>query len=802
MVSTSYPGVYVQEVSSGVRTIAGVGTSIALFLGRTGMGELNRPVQCLSYEDYTRAFGAECAGSDMARAVKLFFSNGGTTCAAMRIAKGANASTLMLLNEAKGASLKVEARSAGSFGDDIRLAVSYNTLTPEATFNLELFRWQKSSSGVQQKTMAESYAGLSMDPRHPRYVVDMINQSSALIRVSSLAGTPAASGYSQSGYAVSARTDTIARTQWSSLIGKNAAGNRFRIAVDGNAPVEVDLSSIDFGVAPLDTPSGCAANLPLAIAQLINDKLPAGCSVTASMQAGPAGPTGQDNLATQYLRIASANGDVRIESSPGADLAAPLMLGTANGGLESSRYGDSRPAPTGYVMTLADVAAFAAMRQDSFNKLRVDAGFEIDLSVAPFKIATSPASITEARMYQDASASGQNDGRRGLREKLAIIAAAINAKRITDSSFCYGAELWGDRLAIIPLSGSDNLKPVVARLNGGAVVAPPLKADTSVNVRHYALGSVGVSPYQAGGAAGNPGIAPQAAEYEAAYSVIDRELDLFNLLVLPRDADHGEADTRKLWGPASLFCQKRRAFLLMDPPASWTDTQKAVDAATGVNSLRIGLVKDHAAVFYPNLKIDENGREVMVGPCGAIAGVMARIDATRGVWKAPAGTEADLRGVTGVQYRFSDGENGVLNPRAINTIRVFPNGIVSWGARTMDGDDAFGSEYKYLPVRRLALFLEESLYRGLKWAVFEPNDEPLWSQIRLNVGAFMHNQFRQGAFQGATPREAYFVKCDASTTTQHDRNLGIVNIMVGFAPLKPAEFVVLYLQQMAGQIQV
>jgi phage tail sheath protein FI len=119
----------------------------------------------------------------------------------------------------------------------------------------------------------------------------------------------------------------------------------------------------------------------------------------------------------------------------------------------------------------------------------------------------------------------------------------------------------------------------------------------------------------------------------------------------------------------------------------------------------------------------------------------------------------------------------------------------------MDGDDDFQSEYKYIPVRRLALYMEESLYRGLKWVVFEPNDEPLWSQIRLNVGAFMHDLFRQGAFQGTTPKEAYFVKCDKETTTQNDINLGRVNIHVGFAPLKPAEFVILYLQQMAGQVQ-
>lgn len=802
MVSTSYPGVYVQEISSGVRTIAGVGTSIALFLGRTGMGELNRPVLCLSYEDFVRTFGAECDQSDMARAVRLFFANGGTTCGVMRIARGAAPAALTLLNEDKGDALKIEARSAGSFGDDIRALVSYGTASPEATFNLELFRWQKSPGGAPRKSMVESHVGLSMDPRHPRYVEDVVNRSSALVRVTSLAGAPAAAGYSQSGYAVSARTDSIARSQWSSLVGKNALANRFRISVDGTAAVEVDLSPLDFSVAPLDTAAGCAANLPAAIARLINDRLPAGCAVTVSMQPGPAGPAGQDNLTTQYLRISSTTGDVRIESSASADLAAPLMLGTANGGWEPSRYAASRPAPSGYVMSQSDLSAFAALRQDSFTALRIDDATVIDLSAPPFRIATSPSSLTEARMYQDAVASSQNDGRRGVREKLAIIATAINAKRSADSSFAYSAELWGDRLAIILLSGSDNLKPSVVCLSGGAPAAVSLKGSATVNTRHFALGSLGASPYQSGGAAGNSGVAPQPADYEAAYRVIDRELDLFNLLVLPRDADHSEADTRRLWGPASVFCQKRRAFLLMDPPTSWTDFQKAVDAGLGVDSLRIGLVKDHAAVFYPNLKLDENGREVTVGPCGAIAGVMARIDATRGVWKAPAGTEADLRGVTGVQYRFSDNENGVMNPRAINTIRVFPNGIVSWGARTLDGDDAFASEYKYLPIRRLALYLEESLYRGLKWAVFEPNDEPLWSQIRLNVGAFMHNQFRQGAFQGGTPREAYFVKCDATTTTQNDRNLGIVNIMVGFAPLKPAEFVVLQLQQMAGQIQV
>ncbi len=171
------------------------------------------------------------------------------------------------------------------------------------------------------------------------------------------------------------------------------------------------------------------------------------------------------------------------------------------------------------------------------------------------------------------------------------------------------------------------------------------------------------------------------------------------------------------------------------------------------------------------------------------------------MWKAPAGTEATVNGIVGFQDELSDAENGSLNPLAINCLRTLPTyGNVVWGARTLDGDNNRGSEWKYIPVRRMALFLEESLFRGTQWVVFEPNDEPLWAQIRLNINAFLQTLFRQGAFQGATPREAYFVKCDRTTTTQADINMGIVNIHVGFAPLKPAEFVVLRIQQIAGDL--
>jgi phage tail sheath protein FI len=197
------------------------------------------------------------------------------------------------------------------------------------------------------------------------------------------------------------------------------------------------------------------------------------------------------------------------------------------------------------------------------------------------------------------------------------------------------------------------------------------------------------------------------------------------------------------------------------------------------------------------------GQMATYPPGGAVAGIIARTDAERGVWKAPAGIDASLNGVRDLSVTMTDLDNGTLNQLGVNCLRNFPVfGPVVWGSRTLRGADQLADQWKYIPVRRLALYIEESLFRGLKWVVFEPNDEPLWASIRLNVGAFMNTLFRAGAFQGRTPQEAYLVKCDKDNNPQNDIDRGIVNILVGFAPLKPAEFVLIHIEQLAGQLQV
>ena len=283
------------------------------------------------------------------------------------------------------------------------------------------------------------------------------------------------------------------------------------------------------------------------------------------------------------------------------------------------------------------------------------------------------------------------------------------------------------------------------------------------------------------------------------------QTDLFNLLCLPPYVPTGlkfDVDTSLLSAAAS-YCEARRAFLIVDSPSSWMDKTTAVNGFR--NDTFPGIRSKNGAIFFPRI-VQPNplrdGQYEEFAPCGVIAGVFARTDTQRGVWKAPAGIEAALVNVPKLSVNLTDLENGELNKIGVNCLRAFPViGRVLWGSRTLRGADQLADEWKYIPVRRTALFIEESLFRGTKWVVFEPNDEPLWAQIRLNVGAFMQSLFRQGAFQGRTPREAYFVKCDKETTTQTDINNGIVNIVVGFAPLKPAEFVVIKIQQMAGEIE-
>lgn len=358
------------------------------------------------------------------------------------------------------------------------------------------------------------------------------------------------------------------------------------------------------------------------------------------------------------------------------------------------------------------------------------------------------------------------------------------------------------------------LKAAVSALASGGDPSPqPLvdavtaaKKDLADKEKAVATAAAAVATAVEGTGAGD-GDVLRAADFAASPSgpgltALDRS-DLFNLLCIPPHVHGGDIEP-DLVGDAAAYCVPQRAMLIVDPPAAWRSPASAVDGYQAQPD-DIGTRTSNAAIYFPRLRQPDPERGGALAdfvPCGAVAGVFARTDAQRGVWKAPAGLEATLVGAAGLTVPLTDPENGDLNQLGINCLRSFgPAGRVVWGARTLRGADRLADEWKYVPVRRTALFIEESLFRGTQWVVFEPNDAPLWAQIRLAVGAFMNSLFRQGAFKGRTPKEAYFVRCDGETTTQNDIDLGVVNIAVGFAPLKPAEFVVIKFQQTTGQVQ-
>ena len=793
MVTVSYPGVYIQEVPSGVHTITGVSTSIAAFFGRTTKGHLNNAVRILSMSDFARSFGAANPESDLGESVRQFFANGGTDCYIVRLASGADTADVTLRDIDGNNVLTASAKFPGGLGNGIRLEVDYDTANPDETFNLTVIQ---EDAGVEVDS--ETHSSLTMSPTSPRFAPDFVSQSSGLINLAlydaadpggvdiTLLGNSFA-GYSQSRVFETSPVLTF-RTDFEALLTNSPT---FQINVDDSQYVDISLGTVLGPVAPA-IPAGSTwsrPNMATRIAQVINEQLAAvsvGLSVACSWQES-------GNFAV--LRIASATADpksVHIRRGSSQDFAVPAMLGLDQGGIEPARYSNFRPVPTAaFFDDPDDIVVLGGLQTDAITSIAVDGEPPVG-----FSLVTNPPAAADP-WFEDASGNAD-----GIREKLRAIATAVN----NTAGFPWDAQVWGYHLAFLAKEGTINKTATGVVSAGNATLGG---ANFALNVRQYALGNTGTGAFQEtapNGTVGIDGSAPDQAAYlgseldQTGFHALD-SVDIFNLMVLPADRGAGAADLLQLWGPASSFCAEHRAFLLVDPPDSWTSNGRPVATSTEVNDLRAPIVNDYAAVFYPRIQYNDHGIVKPIGPAGAIAGLMARIDSTRGVWKAPAGVEADLRNIVGLEVNLTDRENGVLNKLGVNCLRVFPNGFVNWGARTLDGADDFGSEWKYIPIRRTALFLEESLFRGTKWVVFEPNDEPLWAKIRINLNAFMMGLFRQGAFQGSTPDKAFYVKCDAETTTQNDRNLGIVNIEVGFAPLKPAEFVIIKIQQIAGDLE-
>jgi phage tail sheath protein FI len=367
--------------------------------------------------------------------------------------------------------------------------------------------------------------------------------------------------------------------------------------------------------------------------------------------------------------------------------------------------------------------------------------------------------------------------------------SAANLKRVADAT------------VTIADPGAGNAAAKYLTATGLSLVGAANPSRIQLGASYGAGGPI--SGAQVAGVDGDPNGQPDTNVFKQAVMDLDVPDPFFNILCLPDLVRPSPTDPMATLhsGPMTIYqeaariCKNKHAFLIIDPLPNVI----SAGAAQSWKSLGITFQSTHSAAYFPNIRVDDPlvpGAIKSHPPSGAIAGVYARTDGQFGVWKAPAGTDARLDGVYGPSIVLSDDEHGLLNPLGLNVIRQFPiYGTVSFGSRTVDGSNALASDFKYIPVRRTASYILRSLSDALRWAVHSPNGEVLWSQLRVNVTAFMYGLFRQGAFKGVSAREAYFVQCDSTTTTPDDINQGIVNIVVGFAPLKPAEFVVISLRQ-------
>ncbi len=689
-VHPTYPGVYVEEIPSGLHTVSGVATSVAAFIGTFKRGPLNAAMRILSPADFEREYGGLDRNSEATYGVQQFFLNGGQEAWIVRVADtvstGANdiaaaEAAAVLVDETSPtprnivrvrAARRVRGKifsNTGTWGNFIRVDIDYKTADPATLFNMTISEVR--IDGVRTSVVqTENFLNLTMEPNTANNAIEIVNQGSRLVQLERDAG-------------------------WAA-IPVPAPGKAF----DATFRPALNNSTIGGKLSTSPNPADIPADDTAFEIKLVSN-----------------GVTYQTTGGT-------------IDYGPGI-VVLPTTFEAVRPYIEAA----IRRAPT--------------------------------VSPSIFAAGTDPELPT------------------GLRPLL------------TNASVEFVGDTSGPRFRVRLGGGAKPYDPDATITFSGAA-ATLLKLDTAV--------AQPVEFKLVGGSDGNPTATgttfwPVPVEFfrgdplnkTGLYALED--VDLFNILCIPEATTLSSTEMQSLYSEAEVYVEKRRAMLIVDISTA----QNSLDGMQTWMDDNDGLRHPNAAVYFPRTNISDplnRGRLRSIPSSGTIAGLWARTDAQRGVWKAPAGTDARLQNVSSLPYVMTDLENGTLNPLGVNCLRSFPvYSNICWGARTLDGADVLASDWKYVPVRRTTLFLEESLFRGTKWAVFEPNDEPLWAQIRLNIGSFMQDLFRKGAFQGTTPQKAFFVKCDGETTTQQDIDSGIVNIEVGFAPLKPAEFVILKIRQ-------
>jgi uncharacterized protein len=765
-VTTSYPGVYIQELPSLVHNIQPAPTSIAVFVGYTNpffssplfptqYGQFGQAVQLFSFADYQANFGgffySPWLQDYVGQAVYQFFLNGGQTCYVV----GLRGQTYYQGTAPSSAEVLAATASVGG--------ITFTALQPVAN------------------TPALPQVGTGTADAEPSKAADISKGADSTKAADISKGADKGKDADAAAQAAPTVTSITPTT------GSPAGGNTVTVTGTGfTHATSVQFGSVSATNLVILNDTQLTVTSPAPASSAAND---VDVTVTSGGQTSVTPSPGQFTYAVKVTGIDPASG-----SPAGGDTVT--VTGTGFTGATSVQF-DSVSAPSLVILSDTRLAVTSPLLPSSATNDVVNVTVT---SGGQTSVTPSPGQFTYADIV-------------GIPMQVQFTNLQPGTSPTTaDIVITYGTTVETYRKVSIAnlqateavQGGGSALPSVSPALQNSALVTVAVDSATLPTIPEVATLTYGEnSTPLAGWTLISPG------DFGAVFqdgAPLDK-VPIFNLLVTPGITDNS------VTSEAVAYCERKRAFYIMDTPSPDTGDWKINDLVQDIGSGALSLssnfpVSTNAALYYPWLSTTNpvTGAPSFAPPSGFVAGMYGQEDNNFGVWKSPAGIETTLLGTTGVHPNgvMTDPQQGVLNQNALDCIRQFPGiGTVIFGARTTAGADANTAQqqWKYVAVRRTALFIEQSLYASLTWAVFQGNSTPLWKALTQEVTAFMLTLFRQGAFAGDTPSQAFVVQCDSTTTTAQDISNGVVNILVGFAPLVPAEFVVVQIAQLAGQAQ-
>jgi phage tail sheath protein FI len=902
-VTTSYPGVYIQELSSNSHAIVPAPTSIAAFVGYSHPFQtqaFNVAQQLFSFSDYETYFGplfsSGLVDASLPRAVYQFFLNGGSNAYVVGLQPGLFDKAGDIINRlgAQNGGEVISADTSGGASAGLSFAVnaanpvpSISSLSPSsalaggAAFELII----NGANFVSGSTV--TFNGQPLTP------VNFVNSSQLTVEVPT-SDIPAAAGPvsvvvsnpgpgggpTPTGFAFAFSSTnpapTVASISPTSVTLSGASS--FKLTINGGnfvAGSTVMFNGHALSPVSFVSPSELQANVPTAdlpatagpVNVVVSNPTPGGGAAPAAiftLNATNAVPTisslspssvtmgvpqnltltvnganfvtashvvwNGNPLATTYVSDTQLTAIVTPSLIAAAGAASVTVSSPTPGGGASAAFAfainSSNPVPT--ISSLSPVAVLAGAA--AFTLTVNGAGFVSGSTVTwnGAKLATTyvnPSQLTASVPATDVATAGAfnvtvANSSNGIgivftaQELTDIVPMTVTIANVRNGGATFDIIVtYGSRIETyrgIQLGGAPSLLPdavinkaskliQVAADTGGypSVVAPqqlsiafdiPTNLNSCFNAADFIVGDE-----------------TSIAIFEP-NSKLDN-VEIFNLLMVPGVTDFSVVSA------GLAFAERKRAFMIVDPPPQSPAFGSSIATPQPIQYWMEGLygpsgpslpLSQNGAIYFPYLTSNDpvTGNNIPMAPSGFVSGIYASTDASRGVWKAPAGLATTVLNTVGPVLAgvMNDPQQGVLNLDSINCLRGFSGvGTVVWGARTLVADNQAFQQWMYVPVRRMTLFIEQTLVANLRWVVFEPNDEPLWVAITSSISAFMLSLFRQGALQGSTPSQAFQVKCDSTTTSSTDQQNGIVNIVVAFAPLKPAEFVVVQIAQLAGQ---